>query len=594
MGVVNEEPVGEAAAVGNLFGETDGSAIGGISGATRFADGQTASSGANCFQGWLSEVLVFDCATNASDYLRMHCGSGLASNGKEGGEGSTGKVSTATAPSKYDDTPDGSMNMPSSGVSLYMANFIYYNHDDDNGNETGDVAEVSVSGENDLVMMTVRIGLLTNDYPGVWTLAAISGANRIRVWDNPDKSGSEVSLPTNWPITAPNDPWSGSYDTSYTYWVEGVVTSAAPYDVKIRTRYDSLVGQRFSQVTVSNTVFDFTLEPLWGTKYPPAKNPCGVSVGNIANPIVFVSPDYQSLPADFVRWTNAVVPGYNGSVDFPYGITGIGPAIEGCSTGKVRLCANIRGFAGPAPTMDMEVFPSNTTVGVHVYILCSTSGTSAISSDSVADAVDKADEVFEQVGVDIALACSVTYVTNDCWYDMTAETNVTDMCNYATNTGGLEIYFVHTSYEASIAGENSPEGLSVTTKGWASADIEQTLCHEIGHAHNLRDIYWHYEEGGTSYDLKDADEPVKEAWAPLDWNSGPGPLYYPTNLVQSNLINRLLMDGYNTWNKAIDIPRGPIWGMDNTCDTNGCYVEVGMFSDTNAVEYQLNRTPHHE
>ena len=95
----------------------------------------------------------------------------------------------------------------------------------------------------------------------------------------------------------------------------------------------------------------------------------------------------------------------------------------------------------------------------------------------------------------------------------------------------------------------------------------------------------------TNIVLNGANEPVKESWASWDWNSGPGPLYYDDALTQKGMIKRLLMLGAveSETSDEIDISRGQIYGMDISKDTNGCYVDTGLFGGTN-----MNRiNPHH-
>ena len=55
---------------------------------------------------------------------------------------------------------------------------------------------------------------------------------------------------------------------------------------------------------------------------------------------------------------------------------------------------------------------------------------------------------------------------------------------------------------------------------------------------------------------------VKAAWEPRDWNSGPDPAYYERTLMQSNLIKRLLMYGYDQLDNGTDIANGQVWGID--------------------------------
>ncbi|MFY9374777.1 MAG: hypothetical protein WAQ74_00560, partial [Kiritimatiellia bacterium] len=105
------------------------------------------------------------------------------------------------------------------------------NLDDDNGNGTADKDDTgSVIGENDLEPIT-----LTRDPPtlssGMLTLEAISGGNKIKVWEAVTK-GTEVSLPKVWTI--------GTDTIPAMLYVEGVqISGVSPRDVGLRLVYEN-------------------------------------------------------------------------------------------------------------------------------------------------------------------------------------------------------------------------------------------------------------------------------------------------------------------------------------------------------------------
>jgi len=63
-----------------------------------------------------------------------------------------------------------------------------------------------------------------NALPGIATLSAIEGGNRIRLWQNANRTGP-IALPIEWKNGAP---------ISQTLYVEGITNSAAARDVELR------------------------------------------------------------------------------------------------------------------------------------------------------------------------------------------------------------------------------------------------------------------------------------------------------------------------------------------------------------------------
>jgi hypothetical protein len=136
------------------------------------------------------------------------------------------------------------------------------------------------------------------------------------------------------------------------------------------------------------------------------------------------------------------------------------------------------------------------------------------------------------------------------WLEFKQLTSITN------GTGGIEIYFVDTiNSSTTTTGANLGPG-SGASDGIVLTDAAnfRTMAHEIGHAGTLKDIY--VSDAGTNV----PSNLVNEAWAPRDWNSGPGPQYYERTLAQPDLLLRLLMNGRPSQIKA-DIPRGRIYGV---------------------------------
>ncbi len=104
-----------------------------------------------------------------------------------------------------------------------------------------------------------------------------------------------------------------------------------------------------------------------------------------------------------------------------------------------------------------------------------------------------------------------------------------DTIDSSTNTTGANLG----------PGSGASDGLVLT-----DAANFRTTGHEIGHAGTLKDIYM--SDAGTQV----PSNLVNEAWAPRDWNSGPGPQYYERSLTQPDLLLRALMNGRPSQIKA--------------------------------------------
>ena len=134
--------------------------------------------------------------------------------------------------------------------------FIALNDDDDNNNGTPDKDESGpVAGENDLVKITlwpVSPTQLPIDSAHPVTLKAISGGEKIRIWDNETKTGDPVGLPKH---------YYSRTDFSDDLWVEGIGLSSTPRDITLALEYAGFEDRIKATVVKVN----LTSTDLYGT-----------------------------------------------------------------------------------------------------------------------------------------------------------------------------------------------------------------------------------------------------------------------------------------------------------------------------------------
>ena len=266
QGFVNGTSIGLTNCPGLLAGSTDGVAIAGIRGTTKFHDGSVTNEGANSFGGWFSEVLLFKSATDIADYQKMWSsvmtgagqsggsGSGTGTgtgNGSNGGTGGNGSSPSNAPPSTngVSNVPEASppvgymyitFSWPSNGI-LKEA-FIGLNDDDDNTNGVSDMLETNmVANEDDLVPVTIT---LYQDQQSVFTEGTLTfnWGNNVKMYNDQLKAAPINGWSTNWDlhsaefysVFSPNDA-SSSY--SATFYVEGTNVSLNCGDVTFSSSY---------------------------------------------------------------------------------------------------------------------------------------------------------------------------------------------------------------------------------------------------------------------------------------------------------------------------------------------------------------------
>ena len=273
-------------------------------------------------------------------------------------------------------------------------------------------------------------------------------------------------------------------------------------------------------------------------------NPSGIPLGGTAAFAVSVNP--PAFPDSLLVWRETP----EGAVSYPNGRTGRQVVVRGEREGDVELRLEITGFSGPAPTIRARVVQPS-VVDTRVYIVCSTNGHAATTTNQVEALFEEVNDIWRQACVSFRIA-GFESVTNDLWLRIPKSNGMRPLgealVDYAHGTGGLECYFVDWLEDAN--GVNFEGGTVVSTNGNA-----RTTAHELGHAFGFYDIYDWYAgapHGATGV--------VARAMMEDDWGSASEEGFYPRGLQQADLVKRLLMYGHSSSDKA-DIPYGDVEGL---------------------------------
>lgn len=191
-------------------------------------------------------------------------------------------------------------------------------------------------------------------------------------------------------------------------------------------------------------------------------------------------------------------------------------------------------------------------IPLHCWVVRSRSGVTANTYDFVTNKVEEANRIFSQVALRFEVA-TFNY-TNDTRYLTVSFTNTAqhaEIFNMTNVTSGLEVYFVDQVIHGAVAFHSSG-GIVI---GHEQCN-QTTLAHELGHACGLADIYDQYEGTGLV-----VSGPPEKGRFTHDWG------WFPPHVTQVDLVQRLLMYGYNTNSKA-DISRGDVYGLYYTYEWN--------------------------
>ena len=191
----------------------------------------------------------------------------------------------------------------------------------------------------------------------------------------------------------------------------------------------------------------------------------------------------------------------------------------------------------------VSLFLGAQPVPLHCWIVRSAEGLTQNSLAGVSNSVDIANRCFSQVAMSFEIA-SINYIDNDSFrvVNFTNQVQYLSLCNVTNNTGGLEVYFVDRVDGGANAFQLN-EGIVIGKE--RSTDF--TLAHEIGHACGLSDIY-------DFWDGMSVTGMPQKAYFTHDWG------WYPENVTQAQIVQRLLMYGYDIETKG-DISRGDVYGV---------------------------------
>ena len=181
------------------------------------------------------------------------------------------------------------------------------------------------------------------------------------------------------------------------------------------------------------------------------------------------------------------------------------------------------------------------------WIVAEDDGRTSHSPNAISNQVESVNRIYSQVAMRFVIeSISVTNSTRLTNVNYTNDVQNAELCGLTNGTDGLEVYFVNSITD------------DVAAFHWASGIVvgenanETTLAHEIGHACGLADIYDTYPR---ETNLAVTGMPQK-VYFTHDWG------WYPENVTQAQLVQRLLMYGYNTDSAHKgDISRGDVYGL---------------------------------
>lgn len=274
-------------------------------------------------------------------------------------------------------------------------------------------------------------------------------------------------------------------------------------------------------------------------------NPSGIVLGGTAVFSVSVQP--ASFPDAAIHWS--ADPAFR--VSFPDGTNGRTVTVRGEALSNVVLRVGIKGYAGEGPVFNTRVVTA-ATVKADSWIIRDGDNWARTEAE-VRGLFDDANEILSQVGVSISLD-SIHSTNRPDWFNLTKPgvlQTANQIVSITNGTGGLVYYFVNDIQDY----RGLRTGASILVEGDGSG---QTIAHEAGHVFGLSDIYAWDDESPL---VLDPTMPLVRNHLSQDWGSdSENDGFYPPNLTQSNIVERLLMFGRGR-HDAVDIPRGDVWGV---------------------------------
>ena len=285
-----------------------------------------------------------------------------------------------------------------------------------------------------------------------------------------------------------------------------------------------------------------------GTHAEGFLNPAGIVLGGTATFRIDVEP--AAFPDSSVEWSAEPT----NRVEFPDGPIGRSATVQGKETGDVQLRVEIKGLSGARPVANARVVPS-ATVKADAWIIRN-GNTWAQTEPEVRKLFNDANDILSQVGVSLSLD-SIQSTNRPDWFNLTDPPCIlwtaNQIVSVTNGTDGLVYYFVNDIQR--YRGLRSGSDILVEKDGSG-----RTIAHEACHVFGLSDIYdWDDE---TPLTLSPVMTLCRDH-LPMDWGSDfETDGFYPPDLPQSNLVERLLMLGREVTNTvSVDIPFGDVWGV---------------------------------
>ena len=244
--------------------------------------------------------------------------------------------------------------------------------------------------------------------------------------------------------------------------------------------------------------------------------------------------------------------------------------MEVCATnaGDDEILVSVEDIIGDfnLPPFHVKVMPL-TVVTAKVGVVLGPNGQWALDGYSITQAVEKANAILLQAGLQLEIAQPITTISYNelFWNVFTGTYEYHYLLKMIPPFGGLRVYFTNTLLDdkgVPAAGVNNPLGMMLAcaddTNG-IPRDVGHNLAHETGHACGLRDLFPNHSEAQLS-----ADGAISEDRMPYDW--GRYGLINNQEIPIGYFIQRLLM----YWRCAgSDLPSGEVYGVWYTYETNG-------------------------
>ena len=176
------------------------------------------------------------------------------------------------------------------------------------------------------------------------------------------------------------------------------------------------------------------------------------------------------------------------------------------------------------------------------WIVAEDDGRTFHSPGLISNQVESVNRIYSQVAMSFSVE-SITFTNSTRLTNVvyTNSTQIAELCGLTNGTEGLEVYFVN-SITDDTDGFQIPSGIVI-----GEITTDTVLAHEIGHACGLNDIY-DFVDGMSVTGMP------QKVYFTHDWG------WYPENVTQAQIVQRLLMYGYDTETKG-DISRGDVYGV---------------------------------